>query len=146
MNSIRYNAPIKNCPTKDNVRVGVDISLTFKIGPDADDCMRFIYELGPSKLDEMLGAESEEAIRNFVHDVKLSGIQDIKGELAERLLGDLNDKFNLFGVFFENVQILQIRIPNELQRALSETTAYDIKLQNQIKRWLGSLRKQKLFD
>ena len=37
MNSIRYDAPIKNCPTKDNVRVGIDISLTFRIGPGHDE-------------------------------------------------------------------------------------------------------------
>ena len=134
MNSIRYDAPIKNCPTKDNVRVGVDISLTFRIGPGADEWSKFIYELGPAKLDQMLAAESEEAIRNFVHSVRLSQIQDIKGEIASSLLSDLNKKFVEFGVFFENVQILQIKIPDQLQQALSDTTAYDIKLQNQIKK------------
>lgn len=134
MNSIRYDAPIQNCPTKDNVRVGVDISLTFRIGPGAEECKKFIYELGPAKLDQMLAAESEEAIRNFVHGVKISRIQDIKGEIASSLLSDLNKKFVEFGVFFENVQILQIKIPDQLQHALSDTTAYDIKLQNQIKR------------
>jgi len=134
MNSIRYDAPIKNCPTKDNVRVGVDISLTFRIGPGHDECKKFIYELGPAKLDQMLEAESEEAIRNFVYSVRLSQIQDIKGEIASTLLSDLNRKFVQFGVFFENVHILQIRIPDQLQKALADTTAYDIKLQNQIKR------------
>lgn len=134
MNSIRYDAPIKNCPTKDNVRVQVDISLTFRVGPGHDECMKFIYELGPSKLDQMLEAESEEAIRNFVYSVRLSQIQDIKGEIASTLLQDLNRKFVQFGVFFENVHILQIKIPAQLQKALSDTTAYDIKLQNQIKR------------
>ena len=108
--------------------------MTFRIGPDHDDCYKFIYELGPSKLDEMLAAESEEAIRNFVHSVKISRIQDIKGEIAEQLLQDLDVKFKEFGLHFENVQILQIKIPTVLQRALSETTAYDIKLQNQIKK------------
>jgi len=96
--------------------------------------MKFIYELGPAKLDEMLASESEEAIRNFVHSVRLSQIQDIKGEIASTLLTDLNKKFVDFGVFFENVQILQIKIPDQLQQALSDTTAYDIKLQNQIKK------------
>lgn len=134
MNSIRYDAPIKNCPTKDNVRVGVDISLTFRIGPGHDECKKFIYELGPAKLDQMLEAESEEAIRNFVYSVKLSQIQDIKGEIASSLLSDLNRKFVEFGVYFENVHILQIRIPGELQKAFSDTTSYDIKLQNQIKK------------
>ena len=139
MNSIRYDAPIKNCPTKDNVRVGVDISLTFRIGPGGDEWMKFIYELGPAKLDQMLAAESEEAIRNFVHSVRLSQIQDIKGEIASSLLSDLNKKFVEFGVFFENVQILQIKIPDQLQQALSDTTAYDIKLQNQIKKHLNRM-------
>lgn len=134
MNSIRYDAPIKNCPTKDNVRVGIDISLTFRIGPGHDECMKFIYELGPAKLDQMLEAESEEAIRNFVYGVRLSQVRDIKGEIASSLLADLNKKFVQFGVFFENVQILQIKIPDLLQKTLSDTTAYDIQLQNQIKK------------
>lgn len=130
MNSIRYDAPIRNCPTKDNVRVSIDISLTFKIGPGEEDCKSFVYQLGATRLDEMLAAESEEAIRNFVHTVRLRQIQDIKGEIAQTLLSDLNRKFNEFGVFFENVQIMSIKIPQELQDALSETTGYDIKLQN----------------
>lgn len=139
MNSVRYDAPIKNCPTKDNVRVGVDISLTFRIGPGHDECMKFVYELGPSKLDTMLEAESEEAIRNYVYSVRLAQIQDIKGEIATTLLSDLNKKFVEFGVFFENVHILQIKIPDQLQKALSDTTAYDIKLQNQIKKHQNSM-------
>jgi regulator of protease activity HflC (stomatin/prohibitin superfamily) len=133
MNSIRYNVPIKNCPTKDNVRVGVDVSLTFRIGPGHDECMKFIYDLGPSKLDQMLEAESEEAIRNFVYSVRLSNIQDIKGEIASTLLSDLNRKFVAFGVFFENVHIIEIRIPTTLKRDLKKTTGYDVKLQKQIK-------------
>jgi regulator of protease activity HflC (stomatin/prohibitin superfamily) len=34
--TITYNAPARNCPTADNVMVHVDLSLTFRIGPDAD--------------------------------------------------------------------------------------------------------------
>jgi regulator of protease activity HflC (stomatin/prohibitin superfamily) len=71
-NSIRYDAPIKNCPTKDNVRISVDISLTFHVGPQEDECRNFVYRLGPTRLDELLAAESEEALRNFVHGVRLS--------------------------------------------------------------------------
>lgn len=87
------------------------MSMTFRVGPGEDECKKFIYELGPARLDEMLAAESDEAIRNFVHGVRLSKIQDVKGEIAPQLLSDLNKKFNIFGVFFENVQILEIIIP-----------------------------------
>jgi membrane protease subunit (stomatin/prohibitin family) len=90
--------------------------------------------LGATRLDELLAAESEEAIRNFVHSVRLSQVQDIKAEIAQTMLGDLNAKFNKFGVYFENVSIMYIKIPNILSSALSETTQYDINLQNQLKR------------
>lgn len=61
-------------PTKDNVKVSIDISLTFRIGPGEEEYKIFVYELGPSKLDELLAAESEEAIRNFVRSVKLNQV------------------------------------------------------------------------
>ena len=63
---------IRDVPTKDNVKVSIDISLTFRIGPGEKEYTIFVYELGPAKLDELLAAESEEAIRNFVRSVKLS--------------------------------------------------------------------------
>ena len=46
--------------------MSIDISLTFRIGPGEKEYMIFVYELGPAKLDELLAAESEEAIRNFI--------------------------------------------------------------------------------
>lgn len=64
-NTIRFDAPIQNCPTKDNVRVTVDISINFHIGTREDDPKRldediknFIYYLGPKRLEEMLEDES----------------------------------------------------------------------------------------
>jgi regulator of protease activity HflC (stomatin/prohibitin superfamily) len=36
-NSIRFDAPIKGCPTKDNVLVTMDLGVTFHIGKDQDD-------------------------------------------------------------------------------------------------------------
>lgn len=68
-NSIRFNTPIESCPTKDNVRVSVDIGITFHIGNEesrAEDCEKFLYYLGANKLEELLEQESEESIRNFV--------------------------------------------------------------------------------
>lgn len=72
-NTIRFDAPIKNCPTKDNVRVTVDVSINFHIGTREDDPARleedvknFIYYLGPKRLEEMLEDESQESIRNLV--------------------------------------------------------------------------------
>jgi len=138
-NTIRYDTPIKDCPTKDNVRVHVHITFNFRIGPNEKDCEKFIYTLGAAKLDELLIAESEEAIRNFVHSVKLSQVLDMKSEIAGTMLEDLNAKFNGFGVFFESASVIEIDIPKGLAEALSHTTKYDILLQNQQKKQENSM-------
>lgn len=52
-NTIRFNAPIKECPTLDNVRVTVEIGINFHIGEQAtleEDCKKFFYYLGANRL------------------------------------------------------------------------------------------------
>lgn len=56
-NTIRFNAPIKECPTADNVRVTVEVGINFHIGEKATlekDCEKFFYYLGANRLQEML--------------------------------------------------------------------------------------------
>ena len=51
--SCTYNAPVKSCPTKDNVMVDCELTLVFSIGPDHADVKNFgifhlprsVYEL-----------------------------------------------------------------------------------------------------
>ena len=50
------------------------------------------------------------------------------------MLNDLNGKFNDFGVFFEQVVVMSIIIPGQLRYCQQSTTAYDVHLQNQIKK------------
>jgi hypothetical protein len=47
----------------------VDIGVTFHIGkPETreEDCQKFLYYLGATKLEELLEQELEESIRNFI--------------------------------------------------------------------------------
>lgn len=56
-NSIMFNTPIETCPTRDNVRVSVDIAITFHIGKEetrGEDCKNFLYYLGANRLEELL--------------------------------------------------------------------------------------------
>lgn len=96
-NSIRYNTPVEKCPTKDNVRVSIDVSLTFHIGKDEtreEDCRKFLYYLGANRLQELLDQECEEHIRNFIRKIKVNMIRDTKSELTYGLQEDLNARFN----------------------------------------------------
>ena len=61
-NTIRYRCPIIHIPTKDNVRVTMDIGINFHIGQphlmgskeNHDDIKKFFYNFGPNRLEELL--------------------------------------------------------------------------------------------
>ena len=104
-NTIRYDAPVIDCPTKDNVKIAVDINLTFRILDDEKSVKNFVYRLGVARLDMMLRTEIDEAIRNFIHSVKHNQVLDLKSEMAMRMIDELNAKFKVFGVHFENAAV-----------------------------------------
>lgn len=89
-NTIRYRCPITHIPTKDNVRVSMDIGINFHIGrpekmdgkENHDDIKKFFYNFGPNRLEELLSEEVDEEIRTFTKNIKVSRVRDIKTELT----------------------------------------------------------------
>lgn len=75
-NTIRYNCPIHDVVTKDNVHVSLDMGVNFHIGKSEEtfenDARRFFYNFGPNRLDELLSEEMDEAIRDFVRKYKVA--------------------------------------------------------------------------
>mmetsp|Transcript_31943 Transcript_31943/g.42599 ORF Transcript_31943/g.42599 Transcript_31943/m.42599 type:complete len:412 (-) Transcript_31943:203-1438(-) len=131
--TITYNAPARDCPTADNVMVNVDLSLTFRIGPDADAARNFVYRLGAHRFDELLSAETEEAIRGLVYSVTHDKVNDLREEFALGMLSTLNSKVNIYGVQITNVKITDVQLPRELQLRLERTTAFKTKMGEQEK-------------
>jgi len=113
------------------VRVTVDIGITFHIGKEEtreEDCKNFLYYLGANRLQELLEQESEESIRNFVREIRVGKIRDIKSELTSKMQEELNHKLNDFGVYVEHIDIMNVILPKDLRDALSHTTAFDVHL------------------
>lgn len=131
--TITYNAPTKDCPTADNVLVNVNLSLTFRIGPDVDAARNFVYRLGAHRFDELLSAECEEGIRGLVYSVTHDKVNDLREEFASGMLATLNSKFISFGVQILNVKITDVGLPTELQQRLEKTTAFKTKMGEQEK-------------
>lgn len=71
-NIINYDAPVYRCPTKDNAYVDIDIHFTFRLPQNDDQVKRFVYQLGAGRFDELLTAEVEENIRNFINTIWLT--------------------------------------------------------------------------
>lgn len=104
-NTIRFNAPITHVPTRDNVMVSLDVGVNFHIGQNEQtyelDSRKFFYNFGPNRLEELLKEEIDEGIRDFVKKIKVIRIRDVKTELTQNLLTDLNVKFRPYGVVVE---------------------------------------------
>ena len=116
---ILYNAPIKRVPTSDNVRIDVDLSFVFQIGPALEQVNKFCYNLGISRFDEMLRAMTEETIRTLVLQVKYSEAYDLKEAWAFNVLDELKKRFSIFGVNFTQCKVTEVRLPPKLAAALS---------------------------
>jgi uncharacterized membrane protein YqiK len=129
--SCTYNAPVKSCPTKDNVMVDCELTLVFSIGPDPNDVKNFVYNLGALKFNEFLAAECEEAIRQLIRVTELSEVYELRGSSSihvQNVLKVLDDKFKEFGVTFTKAAITDVVLNDELRRILQGTTEFKTKI------------------
>merc|ERR1719357_1991126 len=129
--SCTYYAPVKSCPTKDNVMVDCELCLVFCIGPDPADVKKFVYNLGALKFNEFLSAECEEAIRQLIRNTPLSDVYELRGSSSEHVqnvLKMLDEKFNAFGVTFSKAAITDVVLNDELRRILQGTTEFKTKI------------------
>lgn len=100
---------------------------------DETQVKNFVYRLGAARFDELLAAEIDEDIRSFINGIWLSQVFDLKGEMAKKMLGELNQKFALFGIFFETCNITKVHVSQQLSQALEEKTKIKYTLANHIK-------------
>lgn len=116
--SCTYNAPVKECPTSDNVRVSVDLVIVFMIR----DPQAFVYKLGAVKFDQLLSGAVDEGIRILVRSQNHQTVWTLRGNRADAILTHLNNKFEGTGVVFNNCTITAVVLPPALQSALEHTT------------------------
>jgi regulator of protease activity HflC (stomatin/prohibitin superfamily) len=135
--AITYEAPVKSCPTADNVMVDCFLSIIFNIGPSAEDVKKFAYRLGAYRFDEFLYAALEEGIRHLIRSTLHTAVYELKGSGdagVEATRAELNRKFNRFGVKFSTVAITDVKFKDELQRTLQEKTEFDSKIKEEAKK------------
>ena len=89
-NTIRFKCPVTHVPTKDNVRVSIDIGINFHIGRgkefEEEDTKKFFYNFGPNRLEELLQEECDEEIRDFLKKIPVKRVRDTKTELTTAMM------------------------------------------------------------
>lgn len=136
-NTVRFNAPVYDTPTKDNVLVTIDCGVNFHIGHTPEtyerDAKMFFYNFGPNRLQELLQEEVDEGIRGFIKKIKVNRVRDVKTEMTAALQHDLSEKFRPYGVVIEQVNIMKVFLPADMRYVLSCQTTYDANLQKDVK-------------
>lgn len=92
-----------------------------------------MYKLGAHRFDELMSAETEEAIRGLVYSVTHDKVNDLREEFAVGMLSTLNSKVKMYGVQIMNVKITDVKLPPDLQDRLERTTAFKTKMSEQEK-------------
>ena len=118
--AVRYNAPVANCPTRDNVLVTMDVSFNFQIV----DPEKFVFTMGAGRFQELLRVETEEAIRTLVYTKEVLTIRDttVDTEHSSLVQDALNRSVVGYGVKITGIRITKVTLPQKLQHEMTEQT------------------------
>jgi regulator of protease activity HflC (stomatin/prohibitin superfamily) len=106
---IPYDAPVKEAPTKDNVRAAVDTSITFMV----TDAYRFVYGISPQGFDQVFQAACQDAIRSMVRAVTSDQVNDLARQETAGLRESLSTDVEQYGITITKINITDARPPAE---------------------------------
>jgi len=131
--STTYDAPVRACPTLDDVRVGIDVVLVFSV----TDASKFIFRLGAKNFDDFLSGTVDESIRLLVRKRTHKEVYSLRGDREHNsvkgMLEGLNKKFEECGVTFSSVKITDVMLPDKLADCLESTTKLHLSMARQIR-------------
>ncbi len=104
---IPFDVPVASVPTKDGVRVDVDVLLTF--GIDAPE--RFVFNIAAPDFDAVCQASSQEAIRHLVRSVDFDDVLDLAGAESDQLRKQIGSDLETYGVAIRKVVVTLVRPP-----------------------------------
>jgi len=124
-----YDTPVKECPTKDNVMVTIDVTIILRvITDDENSLLNFCYNLGPRGLDDMLKAFEEESIRGMARKRKYNEIYDLMDSevdaVLEQTVRELNAHFKNYGVEISSMAVTNVHLPREFAKNMEEATVW----------------------
>jgi len=120
---IPYHFAVKNCPTRDNVRVDVYVDFLFHLA----DSMKFVTQISAENMEELLRATQAESVRSLVRNVRVDQVLDLRGMNSEDMLVTLNDKLSPYGFTIDQVTIASVHLPEDVTIRLQNTTTFESK-------------------
>lgn len=125
---IIFDTPVKDCKTKDNVTVNIDVLIVFEI----KKAKEFVYGLGPEKLDELLRCSQEEILRTMAYDTPIEKIYDLHGADTSQYVDEMNKSFEPYGVLIHHFTVREVKIPEDMAKDFEDKTLYESKTTEKI--------------
>jgi len=114
-----FDTPVKDCKSADNITVNVDVLIVFKVV----DSGKFVYNLGPEKLDGLMRAQQEENLRALASSVNHDSIFELQGRGCEDIVKDMNEKLEgPYGVRVLHFTVKNVRLPGDLLDTMQKKT------------------------
>ncbi len=110
---IPFDAPVLESPTVDNVRVNVDMLVTFSI----TDPYRFVYSISADDFDQVFLAACQDALRTVVRQVTSDEVFDLNIKQAKELADAINSGMESYGVVINKVNITYAGPPTEFMQS-----------------------------
>lgn len=117
---IPYHFSVKSCPTKDNIKITLDVDFLLHV----EDAENFVFNIGPENMEELLRSTQEESIRILARTVLIKDAYSLRGHEANDMLKKLNEKLNQYGIVVDQVTIANITLPKEYSDSLQTETIY----------------------
>jgi regulator of protease activity HflC (stomatin/prohibitin superfamily) len=135
---IPFNVPVVEAPTKDNVRVGVDILSTFQI----TDPYHFVYIISAADFDEVFQPAAQDGLRSMIRGMTSVEVVDLKRAELSTLLNILNADVEVYGVNVTKVNVTYAMPPDDFMHSLEGRQLAIIRRAEQQERQALALQRQ----
>ncbi len=126
-----FDAPVAAAPSKDGVRVDVDVLVTFRIVDPA----RFVYQISIGDFDQFAQAAIQDTVRSLVRNMVSLDTLDLGPGEATKLKAALGKLTGPFGVEVAAATFTSVVLPAEMSASLEAQRLASMQLAEQASRF-----------
>ena len=135
---IPFDVPVTEVPTKEGLRVSIDVLLTFGIvRPE-----QFVYAISAPDFDQVCQAAGQDALRMLIRSISAERVLDLAGSESAQLAEATGASLSAYGVEVVRVVILRIRPPDEFIRSMEGRRIAAVQREEEVERHALEQRRQ----
>lgn len=135
---IPFDIPMVEMPTLDNVRVTIDMLVTFTI----TDAYRFVYSISADDFDQVFMAACQDALRLQVRRISTEQIVDLNKGSTGELVAMIGEDVEIYGVAVNKANITYAGPPKDFISSQEAQILAVLKRKEQVERQTLALQQQ----